>query len=88
MALTYEDMRQYNRTMDLVVNRCKCINGIGEGLITLCYRRGLYRLDYLGRELAAWKLYDVQGVRDAFIKTDACFDVLWETRRAGLMSMA
>lgn len=88
MALTYEDMRLYNRTIDLIVNRCKCINQIGDSLAEVRYARGRYHLDYLGRELATWRLYDVTGADIALKMAETCLNVLWESRRAGLICLA
>lgn len=88
VALTYEDMRRYNKVLELVLNRCKVINAVTEDRAEVRYSRGYYRFELFGRELARWRLYDLAAVQDAYSRADAVYRALWDSRRLGFSTFA
>lgn len=91
--MCYEDMAEWNRKHDLLLNRCAIINQIhgcaydwcSGNPCTVSYRRGWYTCYYFGRELVAWGVYDLDSARAAYGRLDALADALWLVSAAGVL---
>lgn len=82
----FEDSREWCRLDGLVRNRVKVINAVTEDRCTYDYWRGRCRVDFLGRTIADYASSDLNGARDAYLRLDAVYRVLWDCRREGLAS--
>ena len=70
MSLDYGSVAAWSKCIDLIYNRCKYANDVvntredhGE-VARLDYKRGYYRLTWMGKEVAKAKPYDLQQARD------------------------
>lgn len=93
--MTYDDISVWTMTHDLIRNRMQVLNQIlgcryddsPENPARLEYRRGTYRVDFCGRTIAEWRIYDLTSVQTAFQRLDALSTAFWDARRAGVVGV-
>lgn len=87
----YGRMCKWTALHRIVCNRVDIINQLhgcryDNGILNPCklrWHKGRYVVRYCGRELCAYGLYDLEGVRTAHDVTCALADVCWMGRRQG-----
>lgn len=91
--MDYGELWAWTKSINLVINRVKVINdtleelGYEKGLASIDYRRGYYRLSWLGHEVAKAKVYDLQQGRDLLAFAEGVRSCVWGLSRDGLLTV-
>lgn len=74
---------EWCRLHRVVERRARLLHWVVGDAVTLSGRAGRYSLTLWGREVAAWRAYDLPSVRCAVEVSGALFGALWDARRLG-----
>lgn len=88
-------MCEYVKVYDLVCNKVSLINQVlgcrydfdNHNPCVLVHVVGRWRVVLFGRVLAEWAPWDVSAVRAALSAAQVAFDVIWDARRVGIVSV-
>lgn len=79
-----DELRAYNKVVDLLQNRVRCINQVvGVGSARVYKHRAEYRCEFLGSVIAEWRSCDLAAAQMAYSRVDVVSDAVWYCSRAG-----
>lgn len=89
--MKYEQVFAWTNIYNLVVNRVKVLNhmlggtydGCVSNPVSLVMRRGRYSVMLWDKELATFRVYDLDSTQHAYERLDFAADVIWHIRRRG-----
>lgn len=89
--VTYDEMCTFSRFYNLLVNRVDCCNQLlgcryrnsSENDVRITYKKGCYSVTAYDAEIAAFRVWDLDGVLKSYAYVDSWADCLWHLSRKG-----